>query len=72
MARLTRAQLTDLVQFVDALVAEEGCDHKFRHTRRWADEQRLAWNPIANALEELGGFCDCEVVMNCGPDNVFD
>jgi Protein of unknown function (DUF2695) len=70
MARLTREQLADLVEFVDALVAEEGCDHKFRHTRRWADEHRRAWNPIASALEDLGAFCDCEVVMNCGPEGV--
>lgn len=68
---LTREQLTDLVEFVDALVGKEGCDHELRHTRRWVDEQGLAWGPIAAALEELGGYCDCEVVMNCDPEEEF-
>ena len=68
--RLSREQLTELVAFVNALVVKEGCDHKLRHARRWADEQGRAWGPIATALEELGGFCDCEVVMNCDPEDV--
>jgi hypothetical protein len=68
---LDREQLTALVDFVDALVVGEGCDHTLRHTRRWVSEQGLAWDPIADALAELGGYCDCEVVMNCDPEEVF-
>ncbi|WP_204763375.1 DUF2695 domain-containing protein [Lentzea nigeriaca] len=68
---LSREQLTALVEFVDALVIEEGCDHTLRHTLRWVGEQSLAPDPIVAALEELGGFCDCEVVMNCDPEDVF-
>ncbi|GGU65910.1 DUF2695 domain-containing protein [Lentzea flava] len=68
---LDREQLTALVEFVDVLVAEEGCDHTLRHTERWVNEHGLAWDPIADALAELGGYCDCEVVMNCGQEEVF-
>lgn len=68
---LSREQLTALVVFVDALVVEEGCDHTWRHTERWVSEQGLAWDPIEDALCELGGYCDCEVVMNCDPEDVF-
>lgn len=71
MSRLSREQLTALVEFVDSHVLDEGCDHTLRHTERWVREQRLAWKPISAALEELGGYCDCEVVMNCDPDDVF-
>ena len=68
---LSREQLTALVGFVDELVVSDGCDHSLRHTRRWLVEHRLDEQQIIAALEELGGYCDCEVVMNCDPEEVF-
>ncbi|MEV1121830.1 DUF2695 domain-containing protein [Actinosynnema sp. NPDC049800] len=32
---------------------------------------RLEWGLVAEGLAELGGYCDCEVVMNCDPEEVF-
>jgi hypothetical protein len=67
---LDRRELDDLVTFVDAHVAAEGCDHTRRFTDRWAAEHQVSLHRLAEGLEEFGGFCDCEVVMNCGPDEV--
>lgn len=68
---MTSEQLAALVEAVDALVVAEGCDHTTRHTRSWVQGRGLDWGPIAAGLAELGGYCDCEVVMNCDPDEVF-
>ncbi|MFD1147658.1 DUF2695 domain-containing protein [Saccharothrix hoggarensis] len=68
---LNRDQLTALVDFVDALVLAEGCDHTLRHTRTWVEAHDLDGEAIADGLAELGGYCDCEVVLNCGPEEVF-
>lgn len=69
---MNREQLTALVEFVDGLVISEGCDHTLRHTQSWVEVHDLSWSPIAGGLAELGGYCDCEVVMNCNPEDVFD
>jgi len=68
---MNREQLTALVEFVDGLVVSEGCDHTLRHARSWVRDHDLVWTPIARGLTELGGYCDCEVVMNCDPEDVF-
>jgi Protein of unknown function (DUF2695) len=31
-----------------------------------------SWNGSYEGLEEYGGFCDCEVVMNVDPDAIFE
>ncbi|WP_232668150.1 DUF2695 domain-containing protein [Pseudonocardia sp. TRM90224] len=31
----------------------------------------VGWEALSEGLEEFGGYCDCEVVMNCDPDEVF-
>lgn len=36
---MSREQLTALVEFVDALVVSDGCDHTLRHTRTWVEGQ---------------------------------
>ncbi|CRK58331.1 hypothetical protein [Alloactinosynnema sp. L-07] len=69
---MSREQLAELVEFVGDLVVSEGCDHTLRHTQVWIRAHDLEWTPIAGGLAELGGYCDCEVVMNCDPEDVFD
>jgi Protein of unknown function (DUF2695) len=64
-------QLSDLVDFVDARVVADGCDHTRRFTEQWANDHRVSSDRLAEGLEEFGGYCDCEVVMNCDPDEVF-
>lgn len=69
---LDAGQLGDLVDFVDARVSAEGCDHTLRFTERWATGHHVSWDRLAEGLEEFGGYCDCEVVMNCDPVEIYD
>ncbi|WP_406072088.1 DUF2695 domain-containing protein [Micromonospora sp. NBC_01638] len=68
---IDRDRLTALVDFVDGHVAAEGCDHTRRFSERWAREQGIDWEFLRRGLDEFGGFCDCEVVMNCDSHAVF-
>ena len=68
---LDRAQLEALLEHVDAAVAVRGCDHTLAATDAWAAEQTIDLDRLHEGLEEYGGFCDCEVVMNVDADEVF-
>jgi hypothetical protein len=68
---LDRAQLESLLDHVDAAVESEGCDHTRRATDAWAVQHGVELDRLHEGLEEYGGFCDCEVVMNVDADAVF-
>ena len=68
---LDRGQLEALLDHVDAAVRARGCDHTRAATDAWARQQDLDLDRLHEGLEEYGGFCDCEVVMNVDADEVF-
>jgi hypothetical protein len=68
---LDRARLESLLDHVDAAVESEGCDHTRRATDAWAVQHGVELDRLHEGLEEYGGFCDCEVVMNVDADAVF-
>lgn len=68
---LGAGRLGDLVEFVDDRVSAVGCDHTRRFAEQWATDNEVSWARLAEGLAEFGGYCDCEVAMNCGPDEVF-
>lgn len=68
---LDRSQLDALREHVEALLAAGGCDQTHRATDAWAAGVGIALDRLHEGLEEYGGFCDCEVVMNVEPAVVF-
>lgn len=69
---LDRTQLVSLLDHVEAAVASKGCDHTRGATDAWAVQHGVALDRLHDGLDEYGGFCDCEVVMNVHPDAVFE
>ncbi len=64
---LTDDELEALLDHLDDRLGAEGCDHSHRIARRWLtangkDERVLA------GFEELGGYCDCEILANVDLD----
>lgn len=68
---ISAVQLDSLVAFIVTCGNEEGCDHSLRFAQVWALDHGVDWNLLSACLEDLGGCCDCEVAMNCNPDQVF-
>ena len=61
---LSPRQVTQLIDYVDEHVQADGCDHTTRYANRWAEEQRLPWQDLQDALDKASVFCDCEIVLN--------
>lgn len=70
---ITRAELVTLRQYLheqmhprtdDAGNPMWDCDHTLKHTRVWLKAHKMTLRDNVRALEERGGYCDCEVLLN--------
>ena len=57
-------QRRSLTQAIHAGLRDRGCDNTLRAAQAWAGQEKVRWGWLRDALEERGGFCDCEVLMN--------
>ncbi len=57
-----------LVAAIHAHLREQPCDSTLRAAREWAARAGVDWPRLERELEDSGGFCDCEVLMNIYPD----
>jgi hypothetical protein len=64
-------QLDELLDYVEAEVENAGCDHSLRATRAWAAANEIDPAVLAESLGHFGGYCDCEVVFNVNPEEIF-
>lgn len=68
---LDAEQLDELLDFVEAEVESVGCDHSLRAARVWAVANEIDPEVLAESLGHFGGYCDCEVVLNVVPEEIF-
>jgi len=68
---LGASQLAGLLDHLDSRLGREVCDHSLRFTREWAAANGVDADELAASLEELGGYCDCEVLANVEPETIF-
>jgi hypothetical protein len=54
--------------FLLRMVNEFGCDGTHRWAIRWREVRAPRARALLRRLERLGGFCDCEVLLNVFPD----
>jgi len=54
--------------FLLRMINEFGCDGTHRWTIRWRAERAPRARSLVSRLERMGGFCDCEVLLNVFPD----
>jgi len=73
MALITPRACEEMMAYLDQqLHLREGadgkptwdCDHSLRYTAQWLREQHKAVADNLEMLEELGAYCDCEVLLN--------
>jgi hypothetical protein len=68
---LGEEQLNSLLDFLDERLPDDGCDHTLRLTHQWATAQAVDPDRLAQSLAEFGGYCDCEVLANVEPEEIF-
>ena len=67
---LSRDQVEQLFAYVSGRLGKVPCDHTLHFTELWLKET-LPADVFAKAMEEIesmGGYCDCEVLLNCYED----
>lgn len=56
---------TDLFGFLDEKLSEQECDNELTLTKAWIEVNSPEnANEIIRWLQDHGGYCDCEVLMN--------
>jgi hypothetical protein len=68
---LEREALEALLSWLDPTLRQYGCDHSPRFAREWLAQHRFPVELAEMALLAQGGGCDCEIVMNVNPDQVY-
>lgn len=53
-----------LLCFVARAVDELGCDDTLRWARRYRDLRVPAATGLERRLQQVGGYCDCEILLN--------
>jgi hypothetical protein len=61
---ISKSDLHDLFNWIDKQVEDNGCDHTLRHALEFVRARRLPEEKVVTWLNEFGGYCDCEVILN--------
>jgi len=61
---INKEDLTDLFDWIDKRLIENGCDHTLLHTLKFIEARKLPQKTLIDWLEIHGGYCDCEVIAN--------
>ena len=64
---LSKEHVPELFAYLEEALNTDPCNHSLEKTTKWIfdhfeDEQR---SRIIHEIQEMGGYCDCEVLMNC-------
>lgn len=57
-----------LTCYLQRALRDFGCDNTLRWAKRWRDAEVPGASRLEHQLEEAGGFCDCEVLLNVHPN----
>ena len=61
------AELKALFNYLDTQLESGECDNTLRHAHEYIRTHGLAAEAVVSWLEENGGYCDCEALVNAEP-----
>jgi tetratricopeptide (TPR) repeat protein len=63
---MSSEQLESLGAYLEKKIESYGCDHTLTYTKEWLDSNipKGKKSKAIKAIQNQGGFCDCEVLMN--------
>ena len=64
---LTKAEAEKLLDYLDQILENTPCDNTLRFTKQWLQNNIPAekFEGVLAEMRTMGGYCDCEVLMNC-------
>ncbi len=54
----------DLFNDLHDKLSHGSCDHTLRHAKAFAEVHGLHFGELSDVLQDMGGYCDCEVLIN--------
>lgn len=64
---LSKAKTQKLFHYLEIQLENTPCDHTLCHTEQWLKEnlppEKI--HGVIAEMKEMGGFCDCEILLNC-------
>ena len=64
---LSKTKTQKLFRYLETQLVDTPCNHKLRYTEQWLKDnlpEEKVKSVIAE-MNEMGGYCDCEVLLNC-------
>ncbi|MCI8692201.1 MAG: DUF2695 domain-containing protein [Lachnospiraceae bacterium] len=64
---LSKTKIQKLFCYLEAQLEHTPCNHTLRYTEQWLKDNlpREKVCGVIAEIKEMGGYCDCEVLMNC-------
>ena len=67
---LTEENVQELFEYLEEQLDNTGCDHTLSHTEQWLKDNisQAMIESVTAEITDMGGYCDCEVLLNCYED----
>lgn len=67
---LSKEDVQKLFSYLEDQLDACGCDHTLRCTKQWLTDNisRDLHERVIAEITDMGGYCDCEVILNCYED----
>ena len=65
---LSKRDVKSLFGYLSKKLSTDECDHTLQHTNAWLAkkiEDENTRQQVLNEIQKDGGYCDCEVLLNC-------
>lgn len=61
-----------LTCYLSRMLDAFGCDNRLRWAEHWRDRNAPQATALARRLQQRGGYCDCEVMLNVYPQLLLE
>ncbi|MFV0389719.1 MAG: DUF2695 domain-containing protein [Pyrinomonadaceae bacterium] len=58
----SKQQFDELFAFLEAKIAQNGCDHTSRYTMQFMMQRMMNFAKVSGWLSQNGGYCDCKIL----------
>ena len=67
---LSEENVQQLFAYLEDQLDTLGCDHTLCSTEKWLKDNISAelYEKVIEEINDMGGYCDCEVLLNCYED----
>lgn len=64
---LSKTKTQKLFRYLETQLENTPCNHTLCYTERWLKDNlpREKVKSVIAEMKEMGGYCDCEVLLNC-------